>query len=629
MVHVGYALPGPRIYIDPSNSIFYSNVTNVGDRFNVTIWVANVTEGLAGTQAYLEFDDSIINVTRWFEPKLDPEYVFYGRGTSALPTPPNDANYGHLGPNKGKVLVTTLLFPPDPPYFNGSGKICIFELKITAAPPVDGQLTSALHINSTDTFLLDGNGDEIPNVTKEDGSYTFNYVRPPILGHIWLEASPSSYEAVKERPFNVSIGIFNVSASDMLIGIQFTVNYNSSWLDAVAIYQGPFMNNSAWAPAGTFTSFYSEPNRSVYGEIILPNATGDWNPPWPEGNGTVAIVTFLPQQHAVVDLNWAFTIEINPLFGEFFLDKNGEYISYKLPTNCDYTYYPLPLPTLTVNPSLYTASHVGQSFPIEVTIANLVEGWKLAFAEFKLMYNENFLGVLNVTEGTFMKGFGTTVFKTEQGTNYVKANMTLTPSSVYPSGSGVLATIIFNVTHTPGRCALTLNDTSLLDFEMKVVLHEVQNGRYRLHEMLVHHIVVDSTTYDVVTISNASVTPVPMLFDIVHKSLEFNVTDEDGNVAFVDVIIPKALLDANPTDWALRIGGYRVTVVPVENATHTTLSFNVHLSTKSIFILGTSVIPEFTLNALLLAFLAVTVIGLAVAKTVRQKRYEMLNQIKQ
>jgi hypothetical protein len=464
----------------------------------------------------------------------------------------------------------------------------------------------------------------------EDGTYTINYAAlPPPPGNIWLAASPSSYEAVKERPFNVTIGVFNVSASDMLIGIQFTVNYNSSWLDAVAIYQGPFMNDSVWAPHGTFASFYSEPDKSVYGEIILPNATGEWNSPWPEGNGTVAIITFLPQQHAVVDPNFAFSIEINPLFGESFLDKNGEYVSYKPATSCNYTYNPLTLPTLAVSPSLYTASHVGQSFPIEVTIANLVEDWDLAFAEFKLMYNENFLGVLNVAEGTFISGFGTTIFKTEQGTNYVKANVTLTPSSVYPSGNGVLATIDFNVTHTPGRCALTLNDTSLLDFEMKVVLHEVQNGRYRLHEVLVHPIVVDSVTYDVVTISNASVTPVPMLFDIVHKSLEFNVTDEDGNVGFVDVIIPKALLNAGPSDWALRVGGYRVTVVPVQNATHTTLSFNVQLSTKSVLILGTGVIPEFTLNALLLAFLAVTVIGLAVAKTVHQRRPEMLKQIRQ
>jgi len=629
VIHVGYALPGPRIYLDPSANTFYSNVTDVGDRFNVTVWVENVTN-VGGAQVYMDFDDSIVNVTRWFEPTSDPQYIFYGRSTSALPTPPNDVSYIHIGPGNGSVLISVSLFPPNPPYFTGTGKICTFELALTAAAPVDGQLTSRLRIDSTNTFLLDGDsGLEIP-VTKEDGSYTYIYVRPPPpLGHMWLEASPSSYEAVKERPFNVTIGIFNVSASDMLIGIQFTVNYNSSWLDAVAIYQGPFMNNSVWAPYGTFASFYSEPNKSVYGEIILPNATGEWDmTEWPEGNGTVAIITFLPQQHAVIDANWTFNIDVDPLFGEYFLDKNGEYLSYLPATDCAYTYNPLSLPTLAVNPSLYTASHVGQSFPIEVTIADLAEEWQLTYVEFKLTYNENFLGVQSVTEGSFMSGFGSTVLGTEQGSNYVKVNITLTPSSAYPSGSGVLAVVNFNVTHTPGRCALTLNGTSLLDFGGKVVLHEVEHGYYRLHEVLVHPIVVDDITYNVVTISNASVTPAPMLLNLEYKFLYFNVTDDDGNVGFVDVIIPKALLNGNSSGWMLFIGGYPMTVVPVENATHATLSFNVHLSTKSVFIFGTSIIPEFTFNALLLTFIAVTVIGLAVAKTVRQRKREMLTQFK-
>jgi len=272
---------------------------------------------------------------------------------------------------------------------------------------------------------------------------------------------------------------------------------------------------------------------------------------------------------------------------------------------------------------------VGQSFPIEVTIADLAEEWQLTYVEFKLMYNENFLGVQSVTEGSFLGGFGSTVFGTEQGTNYVKVNITLTPSSVYPSGSGVLAIVNFNVTHTLGRCALTLNDTSLLDFEGNVVLHEAEHGYYRLHEVLVHPIVVDGITYDVVTISNASITPVPMLLNLEYKFLYFNVTDADGNVGFVDVIIPKALLDGNSSGWMLFIGGYPMTVVPVENATHTTLSFNIYLSTKSVFIFGTSIIPEFTFNALLMAFIAVTVIGLAVARMVRQRKREMQMQFRQ
>jgi hypothetical protein len=228
IVSAGYALPGPRIYIDPSDSIFYSNMTKVGDRFNVTIRVENVTN-LGGAQVYLEFDDSIINVTRWFEPKLDPAYVFYGRGTSALPTPPNDVSYGHLGPNKGKVLVSVSLFPPDPPYFSGSGKVCIFELKITAAPPVGGQLTSALHINPTDTFLLDGNGLEIPYATKEDGSYTYIYGSGPPQGvHDVAVLDATVSKTVLGEGYSVVVNIVVGNLGDYAEFFDVTAYANSS-----------------------------------------------------------------------------------------------------------------------------------------------------------------------------------------------------------------------------------------------------------------------------------------------------------------------------------------------------------------------------------------------------------------
>jgi len=49
------------------------------------------------------------------------------------------------------------------------------------------------------------------------------------LPHVWLEAYPGTYEAIKPaRPFNVSILIQNVSESDGLIGVQFEVKYNVS-----------------------------------------------------------------------------------------------------------------------------------------------------------------------------------------------------------------------------------------------------------------------------------------------------------------------------------------------------------------------------------------------------------------
>ncbi|MDH7563920.1 MAG: cohesin domain-containing protein [Candidatus Bathyarchaeota archaeon] len=626
LINVSYALPGPRIYLTPSDNTFYTNETSVGYRFNVTVSVENTTDlDVAGAQIYMEFNDSIVNVTRWFVPAADPDF-FMPSPYAALPTPP-DAGYIHLPSGLGciKIAVSKGGLPPVAPWGH-DGKIAIIEFVIKAAP-TSGAFNCALHIDTIDTFLLDPLASEIPNVTKEDGTYTYTYVAIPVTGHIWLETVPSSYTADRMRPFNITVMIYNVSASDGLIGVQFELRYNSTYLEPIAIYQGTFLNNSAWAQHGTIATFYHEEDRTVYGEMILPNGTGEWNPPFPEGNGTMAIVTFLPQLHESIPPSWAFDINLTPLFGQYLLDHTGEYMPYQPEVDCSYAFDPLPLPTVSIEPSLYTAAQVGEEFTIDVEINDLDAGWQFVYAEFKLMYGENVLEVLDVTEGSFLEGFGTTTFNYELGAGYVKVNITLTPTAEYPSGGGILASILFNVTKTPGRCPLTLDDTVLLDPEDYAVLHDVSHGYYRLHEVLIHPIVWGTVTYNVVTVSNASITPVPMLFTQTHRMLNFNVTDEDGMVGFVDVTIPNVLLNAGSDEWLLIVGGSPVTPTVTGNLTHTTLSFYVSLSTKSVYLFGTGVIPEFPLNALLLVFFALTLAGFAAVKLARKN--ELVALLKQ
>jgi hypothetical protein len=166
-----------RIYLEPSNNIYTTDTAYVGFKFNITVWVENAPN-VGGAQIYLEFNDDILRVTRWFEPKNDPQYIFYGRSTSALPTPP-DPGYVHVSAGKGYVQTSVNLFPPNPPYFTGNGKICIFEFNITAVPPTPGKYTSNLVINTVDTYLLDGEtGDEVPGVIKENGYYEISRPGP-------------------------------------------------------------------------------------------------------------------------------------------------------------------------------------------------------------------------------------------------------------------------------------------------------------------------------------------------------------------------------------------------------------------------------------------------------------------
>jgi hypothetical protein len=620
IINICYA-QNPRIYLDPSSNIFYSNVTSVGYRFNLTVWCENVPD-LGGAQIYLEFNDSIINVTRWFVPSGDP-YFFMPEPppATALPTPP-DPGYIHVAPGKGyvKVSVSKGGLPPGPPWGH-SGKIAIFEFVITAMPPEDGQLTCPLHINTTDTFLLDPNAEKVSNVIKEDGTYTFIYVAPPPhVPQIWLEASPSTYEAIKMRPFNVSVIIQNVSSLDYLIGVQLILSYNSTCLDVVDIFEGDFLKNPTWAPYGAIATYYVDHRGVIYGQFILSDGSGQWNPPFPEGNGTIATITFLPTLHEAANFN----ITIEPLFGRFFLNKTGEWMPHLPPKNCEYTYSPLPLPTLAVAPNTYIASHIGEIFDINVTLNDIDALWNMTYAEFKLYFDHNSLQVIDVIEGDFLSQFGSTVFNHEENDGYTKVNITLTPVGNYPSGSGTLATVRFNVTSSPGTSTLTLNDTKLLDSEMKDVLHETQDGYYQLHERLIHPITWETETFNIITVSNTSITPVPMNFNQTYKLLWFNVTGYDGTVGFVNITIPKALLNASITDWYVIVGGWPVQPIVLENATHTTLYFTFSSSVNSVYILGTWVVPEMSTSFLLLALLMISLAGFAFAKKVQLKKCKEL-----
>jgi len=159
----------PTIYLDPSNNTFGESTT-VGTKFNVTVWCANVTVDILGAQITLRFNDSIINVTRWWAPTWDSSF-FMPAPITPLPTPPNPG-YVHVGAGQGyvKVAVAKGGLPPTAPW-GTNGTIAIFEFNITAVPPEGGQLTSSLSINNIDTYLKDTANVNIPDVVKEDGSY--------------------------------------------------------------------------------------------------------------------------------------------------------------------------------------------------------------------------------------------------------------------------------------------------------------------------------------------------------------------------------------------------------------------------------------------------------------------------
>lgn len=208
LIFPGLAAGEARVYFDQSQNVF-PEATPLGTKFNVTVWVENVAN-LGAAQVHLEFDDTMLRVTRWFEPKNDPQYVFNGRGTLGQPDTENDTGYRHLTTGMGMAQVAVMLFPPDAPYFTGSGKICILEFNITAGPPPP-VLTSILTLhNSTNhgyTYLLDGDTQLDLPLTLDDGSYTFVPEFVPLLALSLMVASTTIAVLLKRKRATQKLGI--------------------------------------------------------------------------------------------------------------------------------------------------------------------------------------------------------------------------------------------------------------------------------------------------------------------------------------------------------------------------------------------------------------------------------------
>jgi len=154
-------------------------------------------------------------------------------------------------------------------------------------------------------------------------------------------------------------------------------------------------------------------------------------------------------------------------------------------------------PVLYVDPPIYYAAHLGETFNITVKVADVTTQLHLIGAEFKLQYDETLLETREewFTEGSFFKAVGETFSEAligvdDEGRTYVHAFVLLLPSddgnySRFPQGNGTLATITFNATYRPieplqASCELRLLDTILVDSDVNTMPHTTADGIYKI-----------------------------------------------------------------------------------------------------------------------------------------------------
>jgi 5-hydroxyisourate hydrolase-like protein (transthyretin family) len=265
--------------------IFYTNVTTIGYKFNVTVWINNVTS-LFAYQVFLTYNHLIINATRVWTPKWSSEWVFYGK-TSTNPSPMLSIRL-YNGEWVGTVLVGDSLLGNESP-FNGSGILAIIEFEILTGPNAEEALLTTLSISNDDTFLLNAEFNNIP-AAKSNAIYKYVWLEPG------LKIDPAEYVATfLNETFNVTIQLNNVTVSDRLTEVKFKLRYNSTLLNITSpqVVEGPFLSQFNNTPNEPFTEFQFSLHEDYLNVSIkiLPNSTGQWNN-FPRGEGAIATISF-------------------------------------------------------------------------------------------------------------------------------------------------------------------------------------------------------------------------------------------------------------------------------------------------------------------------------------------------
>lgn len=182
-------------------------------------------------------------------------------------------------------------------------------------------------------------------------SETINQVYAQVSEPI-LKVEPSLYMADElGEEFNLNVTIYNIVASLHLIGIHFRLSYNSELLEVVDVSEGDFLPkfNQTSIPPATLCMWTTETagygSHLAVGNILLPNATGKFPGPYPEGNGTVVSITFKviyqPVEPESIQVCLLRFIEV------ILLDDQGAEIIYKTSISL----YESPEPMLYPEPS--------------------------------------------------------------------------------------------------------------------------------------------------------------------------------------------------------------------------------------------------------------------------------------
>jgi len=259
------------------------------------------------------------------------------------------------------------------------------------------------------------------------------------------------------------------------------------------------------------------------------------------------------------------------------------------------------------------------NFTVELRVENV---WKMNSYQAYLSWDPKLLNVTGVIEGAFLSNNSQyeTYFKdiidNNLGTLQVYEAQTSSDwASIAVGGNGTLCYINFTAKST-GRCPLDLHNT-LIYYGQQPQSHDEIGGFFNNEISTVE---ADGGNFTVEINSNS--TTYNFSFSLPEKSIHLNVYGVDNTTGWVNVTIPKALLDApNPDKWIILVDGAQTTYTKTENTTHTFLYINYTHSTHTITIMGTTTIPEYPSMELLIPLILIFSITLVFIKKSKKLTY--------
>jgi hypothetical protein len=305
-------------------------------------------------------------------------------------------------------------------------------------------------------------------------------------------------------------------------------------------------------------------------------------------------------------------------------------------------------PLILVEPpqTTLTGATVGTLFNVSVDIANAT---KFIGPQFTLSWNTTFLTCTSVIEvlfdnvtpqaywsniwdlsvgvdnaaGTY--GYAVTYmnYPSAVSNGYAPINVT---TANYPEGEEALATLTFNVTAIPPpnmiyQSAFSLSGVILGGPQGASIPVTSADGQYLIYgppETVTSSVLNNGTTYNVITVSNATVVPDSMTYNPTTFTLSFNLTiaPNGGTTGYVNATIPKdlvALATEPPDQWNVTVNGTPVTPTWTEDSVNTYLYFTTPLvGTQTVQVVGT--IPEFSVLMLIPLLMIATLIAVELRK---------------